>query len=173
MPPLKIAFGYKAGVGKDTAVNYLVSTKGGTNVKFSSGLYELMRFAQNKLGFTQCKDREFLQTVGMWARGVDEDIWTKITQREIKGLNLERSNIFISDVRFRNEFQMLKEEGFYMVKIIRENENMKGAETGNHVSETSLDFLPDSSWDHIIYNDGSITDFYNSINEVLLRLVWK
>lgn len=161
MNPLRVAFGGKAGSGKDMAVNHLISLRGGTNVKFSGPLYNIMFDTQSKLGFPLEKDRYFLQTVGTWARSKNPNIWVNLTKRNIESLE---GNVFVSDVRFPNEFEMLKKKGFFMVKIYR---NEIDEEASGHVSETSLDLIPESDWDHILHNNESIVSFYQKIHSIL------
>ena len=42
-----LAFGCEARVGKDTAVNYLVSQKGGFKTSFASPLYDIQEYTYN------------------------------------------------------------------------------------------------------------------------------
>ena len=68
----KVAFGYKMGVGKDTAVDYLISRHGGKRISFADPIYNIMNYAQEVCGFEPEKDRYFLQLVGTdWARKKD------------------------------------------------------------------------------------------------------
>lgn len=166
MDPLRIAFGGRAQSGKDTAVNYMISHRGGRNLKFSDPLYSLTHHIQAELGFEVQKDRYLLQTIGTWAREQDPDVWVNLLKETIN--ENPKENLFVSDVRFPNEFEMLKRNGFYMVKIERDGYD---EQAGMHVSETSLDLIAKDRWDHIVENGDSITSFHQNIYSILNRLV--
>ena len=61
---IKIAFGYKMGVGKDEACSYLIKKYGGEKISFASPLYDIQHHAQRVCGFEEEKDRQFLQFIG-------------------------------------------------------------------------------------------------------------
>ena len=142
---LRIAFGCQARVGKSTGVQYLIQNYGGSELSFARPLYEILYFAQKKCGFDLQKDRKFLQWVGtQWAREKEPDIWVNCLLRELKTSHEE--NIYVSDIRFPNELEALKKEGFTCVRIIRNNSTTESS-TSTHVSETSLTGLPLTEWD--------------------------
>jgi len=162
---LKLAFGYKMGVGKDTAVEYCISKYNGKQVSFASSIYKIMYELQTELGIKRQKDREFLQFIGSWARKYNENIW--VEKALISTSNTE--NLFLSDLRYKNEFNALKQNGWICVKIIRTNvsENRTGTGSSNHTSELELDQIPDSQWDFIIINNGSLENFYNELDRII------
>lgn len=165
---LRIAFGCQARVGKDTAVGYLLKKYGGTHLKFAKPIYEILIFAQEKCGFQKVKDRKFLQWIGTeWARAQDPDIWCKMLISEVEKLPKE-TNIFISDLRFPNEFQYLREAGFTLIKIERDNSTLLDAKVKKHTSETSLD--QEKNWDYRIYNNSSIVEFYRKLDSTISYL---
>lgn len=158
----KIAFGYKMGVGKDTACSYLINKYGGKHVSFAQPLYNILKYAQSTCGFKHDKDRKFLQYIGTeWAREKDPDVWVRLAMENVS----ENSNTYISDLRFLNEFNTLKKDGWICVKIVREQQDSDRIGTGSnkHVSETELDNIPDDCWDVIINNTGKIDDFYTEL----------
>lgn len=160
---LRLAFGYKAGVGKDTAVTYLVDKYGGKHLKFADSLYDILYYSQRVCGFEEIKDRKFLQWVGTeWARAKDPDVWVKKLLSQVKKIQ-NISNIFISDLRFPNEFLALKKAGFKLIKI--ESERTRDID---HISEISLDNEDD--WDFIIENNGSKSELFDKIEIVLKQL---
>lgn len=163
---MKIAFGYKCGVGKDTAVDYLIQNHGGTRLSFASPIYDIMNYAQQVCGFPLQKDRKFLQMVGTdWARSIDPDVWVRTGLSRSKAI---QGNQFISDLRFLNEFYNLKTNGWIVVKLVRERqEERKGSGRHEHQSEIELDQLSNSEWDYVIYNDGSLEDFYQQIRKLI------
>ena len=169
---LKIAFGYRMGAGKDTAVDYLIQKYGGTKISFASHLYKILHFAQNLCGFPLEKDREFLQWVGTeWGRKKEKNIWVRLTVEEAEQI---KGNIFNSDVRFPNEFQTMKDNGWVCIKINRNQDlidaNRAGSGMTTHSSETALDSIPDHEWDFVIDNNGTLEEFYTKLDQIVFNL---
>ena len=72
----------------------------------------------------------------------------------------EQSNWIITDTRFPNEAEAIKKAGGIIIRIER-----PGIDPVNlHTSETSLD---NWDFDHVVVNDGSITDLTKKIKKVL------
>lgn len=165
---MKIAFGYKAGSGKDLSVKYLIKKYGGEKIAFSDPLYSILYYAQNVCGFKKEKDRKFLQFIGTeWARNINSDIWIQLLLDNSN--NKKNTNIYCSDVRFLNEFDSLKKNGWILIKINRNNVEKKRIGNGDikHSSETELDILNNDLWDYVIQNDGTIKDLYNKIDNII------
>ena len=85
-------------------------------------------------------------------------------------------NVYVTDVRFRNEFDALKAQGFTMVKLIRPTsaDDLDGipsrfdvANQKSHSSETELD-SEDVRWDFVIVNGGSLEEFYEKLDRAVL-----
>ena len=164
VPKIKIAVGYRAGVGKDTFFGYMQRKVNNlTQISFADPIYSIMSYAQNVCGFENIKDRGFLQYIGTeWARNNDPDIWIKLALGRAENLD----NVIITDVRFCNEFQTLKEDGWFMVKINRDVDNIDRFNTGsvNHSSEQELNIIHNNSWNYVIDNNGDLTEFYKKID---------
>lgn len=154
-----LAFGSQARTGKDTACKYLSEKYGGTIYHFSDPLYQILYYAQDICGFKKEKDVKFLQWVGTeWGRNIDSNVWVEST---IKNLN-KKENCYIADVRFKNEAQRLRDLGFTLIRIIRDDRPIDRDNT--HSSESGI---PDFDWDYIIDNNGSITDFYENLENII------
>ena len=84
---------------------------------------------------------------------------------------MQDENIFLSDLRFKNEFYALKKDGWFCVKIVRpeQEETRKGTGKIDHDSETSLDSIDDKEWNYIIYNNKNIQDFYDNLDNLYLK----
>jgi hypothetical protein len=72
----------------------------------------------------------------------------------------DKSNWILTDCRFPNEAQAVKERGGMIIRINRPGITAVNA----HPSETSLD---DYDFDAVIDNDGTIEDLYNKVKIVL------
>ena len=162
---MRLAFGYKMGAGKDTAVDYLIQKHGGVQISFAAPIYDIQRYAQERCGFKLEKDRQFLQYIGTdWARKKEPDVWVRLAVEATP----KEGNVFLSDLRFPNEFKALKREGWTCVKLVRPHqEERKGTGSHSHASETALDVIPDNDWDHILYNDGSLEDFHAKLDNLV------
>lgn len=108
--------------------------------------------------------REIMQGIGAFYRSVDCDFWiTKLKNTIDAG---EYGNVIITDVRYENECEYVKNSpGGFLIKIIRsEVINIHGMD---HASETSLDQLPDDYFDLIVNNNGSLEDLKNSVPSIV------
>ena len=87
--------------------------------------------------------RQFLQMCGteMFRNVWRDDVWVEIARKEIRTFTKSNARnygvMFIPDVRFPNEAQMIKEEGGIVVRITR-----AGVRTMNHASENQVKTLP-------------------------------
>ena len=160
---MKIAFGYKAGSGKDTCVDYLIKKHGGKKIAFSEPLYDILNYAQNICGFEHTKDRKFLQFIGTeWGREINPTIWVDLALKKCDLYN----NFYCSDVRFLNEFDAMRTNGWTLIKLVRDVYSLRNGDI-NHASETQLDLLPDDKWDYIIDNNGTIEDLYTKLDKIV------
>lgn len=182
-----LGMGCKAQVGKDTAADYLTKNYSSfARVAFADKLKQIciMLFG---LTYEQCygskeiketidprydmSPREILQKVGEGMRNIFPTIWvdtvfnTTIPELEKKGFH----NFVISDVRFPNEANKLKEvgDGF----VLRVDRSAGGTEVGSeHSSETAMSDY--KHFDFIIDNNGTFEDYFSSIEKVLREVEW-
>lgn len=159
---VKIAFGYKRRVGKDTSCDYLIKKYGGVKLSFAEPLYKILDFAQGVCNFKKEKDRKFLQFIGTeWARTINNNVWVNLMIEKIKAPN--DHNIFISDLRFQNEFRVLKDHGFVCIQIKNKNlDHLDGY--SNHCSDMDLDNY--DGWDFTIENFDSLEKLYTQLDHV-------
>lgn len=101
--------------------------------------------------------RQLLIDIGTGVgRSYNENIWIDNLlyqlQQEIKNNVLAFA---VSDVRFVNECKTLKENGFYLIKLIRDSQLKI-----DHISETDQDSIPNDYFNYILHNDGSLEDLH-------------
>lgn len=169
MNSLRIAFGFQARSGKSTAARYLVENYGGVEKSFAGPLYEILHFAQDICHFPQEKDRQFLQYIGTdWARKKDGNVWVNCLVKDVQSQD-PRENIFVSDMRFPNEFYTLRENGFKTVLLLRDTDGDEtfGSGSQQHESETAMNVISLSEWDFVIHNKFSLNNFYSDIDEMV------
>jgi hypothetical protein len=135
--PLRIAFSGKAGSGKDYSCDHMISILGGTKMAFADALVGGCKALHHFYGLGYEKDRELLQHVGDWARRRDENVFIR---NLVDRLCLSPDdNVFVSDVRFRNEAIALRAMGFALVRI-NPPQGKAGQEKWQvHKSEIDLD----------------------------------
>ena len=134
--------------------------------------------------------RIMLQTLGTeWGRDVvDVDVWVKymlaiakkllngsepaaydrtvgLTQSE-KGTTI--GGVVVSDIRFKNELEIIPEQGGFLMRIVRPetDEQAQGIGIVSHRSESDQLEFSDELFNAIIRNDGSLQDLYSAIDVV-------
>ena len=158
---LRIAFGCKAGTGKSESVKYLIQKYGGTELSFAKPLYEILHFSQEKCGFPIEKDRNFLQYIGTnWAREKDPNVWIRLLCEKLEKIP-EEENVFVSDVRFPNEFSVLKQLGFKLVLL---NRDVSNDDWRQHSSENQKLEL----WDFTINNNFSLDHLHHELDNLVV-----
>lgn len=166
-----IGFGYRAKSGKDTAGAYLVSNYGFTRIANADALKEVISIITGE----DAHDPEFkesptclgvsggaaLQIIGVALRDKFPEIWIKASGLEQAAKYVER--IVITDVRFQNEADAVKNLGGILVRI-----NRPGYSGDTHTSETSGDHI---NWDYVINNTGTLNDFEAKLDALIRRLL--
>lgn len=157
-----------AGSGKDSALKFMqicpVLSDLYRQIAFAEPLKEIARivgFTSNQLtdrtlkeatdSFWGISPRQFLQMCGteMFRNVWRQDCWVEMARLKIRNMrNFEHDNrmVFITDVRFPNEAQMIKDEGGVIVKILRPSVDIGST----HASEAQI---KDIAADLIIEND--------------------
>lgn len=183
MSQVIIGLGSVARVGKDTAAAALVRDMGFKRVGFADALKNLALDADPLItpagtptvntsagrgrlswivrgsSWEQAKDqwpevRMFLQKLGVAVRNnLGEDTWADVVRRQLEAEPYR--DFVISDVRFPNEAQMVRDLGGVTVEIRR-----TGYAGIGHISETAL---ADWDWDHVIDNDSSVVELEKKI----------
>lgn len=100
-------------------------------------------------------------------RGYNDAVWLEnMGYRINEAIESKYEMILITDVRFRNEFDWLRTQGFYILRVIR-NTNTHV----NHISETGQEEILDSEFDYLLDNNGTINDLLFTIrNDIIPRI---
>ena len=91
------------------------------------------------------------QTADKIKKNFGEDYFIKSLFRTIE--NYGKKEVIVPDCRYINEYEALREKGFYIIKIERDD-----ILKDNHDSENSAVNLPDNMFDAKISNNGSLKD---------------
>lgn len=113
--------------------------------------------------------REFLQYFGtdLIRKNLGDNIWVYATFVDYKPKKLSEYNPskwIISDVRFPNEVEAIKDRNGIIIRINRNNSLFKSVV---HESETALDNY--DNFDYIINNDGTIEELTFKVREILVK----
>lgn len=112
--------------------------------------------------------REIMQFVGTGCfRTVDTNFWIRTLFRVID--ENEYKGVIVTDVRYPNEADPIKERGGYLIKVTSDRADKPGIHGENHTSETSMDTY--DGFDIHIKNDGSLDDLYKEAEKALQLLV--
>lgn len=167
----------KKGSGKDTAGATLASI-GYHQVAFAEALklmmarlYEYLKLdsvTASKMIFGDLKEmpvpelgghstRYAMQTLGTeWGRlCLDRDLWVNIGVAKAK----QYDKAVITDVRFPNEAEAIKEQGGVIIRVLRDEPD---AARDNHASEMIDNIVPD----YFVDNNGSLQDLKGRILEI-------
>jgi len=172
----------KAGAGKTYLANYLIKKYNYSRAKMANSVYMI---AEKYLGMNpQKKDRELLQFLGtdIGRNSVDKDIWVErfvndiwIAQQTSKVLYNKELKFVSDDIRFKNEFLILKEAGWIGLYLevpdelrIKRLEGRDGdacVDNLDHASETALEEFKDE----LIKVDvsGTLEQSYQNLEETL------
>ena len=154
--------------GKDTVADYLMAEHGFIRRAFADNIrrmlydvnpmigHEPLQVKVDVDGWDKAKQdpivRRMLQVLGVSAReNIHQDVWINAALDRV--LN---DRIVITDVRFINEAEAIRNRGGEIWRVVRPGVNA----VNSHVSETQLD---NYKFDQYLVNDGSITDLHNQV----------
>lgn len=156
--PLKIGICGKMGSGKTSLANEIVKNNSNGMVLSLAG--EVKHIARRLFGMVE-KDRSLLQQIGMKMREIDVNVWIDYLLRESNKSNF--SVVVVDDVRFINEVDKFRNDGFVMIKIeIDEKHQLERLkltypndwerhwEKRHNPSESEIDEIPDWWFDFIV-----------------------
>ena len=102
--------------------------------------------------------RELLQLFGTEiGRQINPNFWTDVL---FSKFDPERDNWIVSDVRFKNEAEAIKERNGFLIRINRNTESLD-----NHQSEIDLDNY--QGFDVVIDNNGTIDELIEKVHQVM------
>ena len=123
-----------------------------------TSMFENQQFKTKYLPGWDMTVREFLQRVGTEGirNGVHEDAWVNALFSDY----YNQDQWIITDCRFPNEANAIKDRGGKIVRIVRPGVSAVNA----HPSETALD---EWDFDHVIHNDGTLEELKTKALEIL------
>ena len=155
-----------AGAGKDTLADYLVEQHGFVKVSFAAalkdGLCAIFGWDKSLLNDREWKERvlpdigksprQLMQTIGTeWGREcVHKDLWLILARTRIAS---SAQSVVLSDVRFDNEAQLIRELGGSVWHLKRSGISSVAA----HSSETPVG---ETEEDIVVNNNGSVAELF-------------
>lgn len=175
---MRIGFSGKQRAGKDTSAEYLVNKYLGFIMKFADPIYDIEESAYHLAGlgspekYPKSMRRGFLQFIGTeWGRKViDPNIWINVMDEKLSRADSKHvsANLFVTDVRFPNEAELLRKHGFKIIRVNRplDARLQAGATNLDHESETVLD---NYDFDCVINNDNGYSELYQKLEKTIER----
>ena len=116
--------------------------------------------------------RKMLQTLGTeWRLALGyETMWSDIVKSKIIRNDYNVSRFVIDDWRYIAEYDVIKQleaQGFKVITVCIRNTTAEANYTGSHSSEGEL---KDFAFDHVVTNDGSMSDFIAKVHQFVEAL---
>lgn len=110
--------------------------------------------------------RQVLIDLGGLGRSYDKNIWVKKFDNTIKNTSIETKLIICPDLRHLNEYQYLRDNGFYIIKIVRNLISQSKDST-----ETEQDGIKPEQFDYILENNSTMNDLGQHIEKITKLLI--
>lgn len=146
-PPLRLSIFGPPSAGKTALANEMSSRLGGVKMSFADALRHEVSVTQGiDMGDLvnvpeKYKYRKLLQEYGAKRRAQDSDYWVHALEDEFEALWGETS-VVVDDMRYMNEHQMLRSQGFTMVRLQPRGQGHEG-----HVEANRDELLHESERD--------------------------
>ena len=103
-------------------------------------------------------------------RAYNDKVWLENFDHRYEQILLQKSRpnlVIVTDVRFRNEFDHLKQKGFFQIRLYRDT----GMAPIEHISETGQSSIKDEEFDYVLFNNKSLEDLKEEVkNNIIPRL---
>lgn len=107
--------------------------------------------------------RNLLQDIGTGlGRSYKDNLWLDVFDHRFSQVKDKKSIVIVPDVRFRNEFDHLKQAGFFQIKLIRDS-----VAKSSHISETNQDGIQLNEFHYVVHNNGTIEDLEAEVSKIV------
>jgi hypothetical protein len=181
-----IALMGRARSGKDSVAARLVRNYAFTRIAFADplkgvalrlnpliptgyGVHVRLKSLVSDVGWEYAKDnypevRRVLQTAGQTIRDLDPDFWANVAMDKVDAADTWNMPVVVTDVRYPNEAEALRNRGFVLVRVQRPDLPPQGDD--EHESETALNGYPA---DRVLINGGSLFDLETEADALVSR----
>lgn len=176
---LRIGLSGKMASGKSLVAGYLVDKYHFMELAFAARLKEI---ATEMFGFDVAKKDErgryVLQQFAQYMREIDPLVWVRYILKRVP----DAGNVVISDVRFPNEFDTLKNLGFTMVRMTMSRATQERIVRAHYpgvplvmLDDYSERAVDDKPFDFTINNDSGVTieQVFSQVDTMMGRLLLK
>jgi hypothetical protein len=175
-----IALTGASGSGKDTVAEHLaghgyervaVADRLKQAVQLVFGLSDVQLWGDQRdvvvaeLGLTP---RELYQRFSDACRALDEAVWIRPFEGELRSRRTHGRRAVWTDVRTEAELALARRVGARVVRVVRPGAVAKG-EAAEHPTETVMAGLGDEVFDQVIVNDGSLAHLYARVDALLIE----
>lgn len=168
-----------AGAGKGSVASFLVA-QGFGEIAFADPIYAAVS-AMTGISVEKLKDRtlkerpidgigrsprELLQLFGTeFGRNlISKSIWIDLAMQKVEGYSSAGVSVVVTDVRFDNEAQAIKDRGGLVWQVVRDAPSCLTDGAARHASEggISLAYI-----DQILFNNGTLTDLRGEVDAAM------
>lgn len=162
---MRIGLTGKGGSGKSTIAKYLAKKYGAPIFSFATPIknFTYAIFGRD-LDRNKEKYRRFMQVVGSEVRRVDPAAWIEYLDYYLWPRMVQGYNLVVDDVRFLNEAEYLRKQGFMLIRVVGRSKVLGAASA--HVSETEQDEI---EADFTLDNSGSLEETIEDLEKILNR----
>lgn len=177
----------KIGSGKTTIQNYLCHKYGYINMAFATALKKVVSYmfmipydivsGQDRIGREQIlplhshylnkkvSARHLLQIIGtdVFRNYIDEHIWVNKLRNDIIIAQQQGYSIIVEDSRFPNERALLKQLGFNLWYVHRDDLDTMISNVSLHSSENQME----DNYDMVIDNNGSLSQLCDKLDHII------
>jgi len=104
-------------------------------------------------------------------RAYNDKVWLENFDHRYESLLIQKNPpnlIVVTDVRFRNEFDHLKQRGFFQIRLYRDT----GMAPIEHVSETGQSSIKDEEFNYVLFNNKSLDDLKEEVRcQIIPRMI--
>jgi hypothetical protein len=100
-------------------------------------------------------------------RKYSDTVWLENFDHRFDKLKTSLNIVVVTDVRFRNEFDHLKEKGFFQIRLYRDT----GAPEIQHISETGQSSIRDDEFDYVLFNTKSLDELKEEVKSKIIPMI--
>lgn len=100
-------------------------------------------------------------------RKYSDTVWLENFDHRFDKLKTSLNIVVVTDVRFRNEFDHLKEKGFFQIRLYRDT----GAPEIQHISETGQSSIKDDEFDYVLFNTKSLDELKEEVKSKIIPMI--
>ena len=109
--------------------------------------------------------RQLLIDLGTAGREYNPNIWIENFDKRYHDRDMHIIQcLTVTDVRFRNEFDYLRQNNFYLIRLYRD---MNHPDI-QHISETGQDDIKNNEFDYVLHNNKSLKDLKFEVSQFII-----